>query len=141
MAVAELVEQVKGLSDEDRTEFFTQSFEGLSVMNVITLVKHLEEKWDVKASGGGGMMMAAPAAGGGGDDDAEQTEFDLILKEAGQKKIAVIKEVRSITGQNLKDAKAMVDKAPITIKAKMSKEDVEKAKGALEEAGGTVEVK
>ncbi len=141
MAVAELVEQVKGLSDEDRTEFFTQSFEGLSVMNVISLVKHLEEKWDVKASGGGGMMMAAPAAGGGGDDDAEQTEFDLILKEAGQKKIAVIKEVRSITGKNLKDAKAMVDKAPITIKEKMSKEDVEKAKGALEEAGGVVEVK
>mgnify|MGYP005660917895 CR=1 FL=1 len=142
MAVAELVEQVKGLSDEDRTEFFTQSFEGLSVMNVISLVKHLEEKWDVKASGGGGVMMVAGGGGGGGgDDDAEQTEFDLILKEAGGKKIAVIKEVRSITGKNLKDAKAMVDKAPVTIKEKMSKEDVEKAKGALEEAGAVVEVK
>jgi large subunit ribosomal protein L7/L12 len=111
-------------------------------MNVISLVKHLEEKWDVKASGGGGVMMVAGGGGGGGgDDDAEQTEFDLILKEAGGKKIAVIKEVRSITGKNLKDAKAMVDKAPVTIKEKMSKEDVEKAKGALEEAGAVVEVK
>ena len=141
MAVAELVEQVKGLSDEDRTEFFTQSFENLSVMNVISLVKHLEEKWDVKASGGGGMMMMAAPAAGGGDDDAEQTEFDLVLKEAGQKKIAVIKEVRALTGLALKDAKALVDKAPVTVKDKMSKDDAEQAKGALEEAGALVELK
>ena len=140
MAVAELVEQVKGLSDEDRTEFFTQTFENLSVINVISLVKHLEEKWDVKASGGGGVMMVA-AGGGGADEDAEQTEFDLVLKEAGQKKIAVIKEVRAITGLNLKDAKAIVDKAPVTVKEKMSKEDAEKAKGGLEEAGALVEIK
>ncbi len=139
MAVAELVEQVKGLSDEDRTEFFTQSFESLSVLNVISLVKHLEEKWDVKASGGGGMMMmAGPAAE---TEEAEKTEFDLWLKEAGQKKIAVIKEVRGITGLNLKDAKGLVDKAPIAIKEKMSKEDAEKAKGGLEEAGAVVEIK
>ena len=139
MAVAELVEQVKGLSDDDRTDFYTQSFESLSVLNVISLVKHLEEKWDVKASGGGGMMMmAAPAEEA---DAGEQTEFDLILKEPGQKKIAVIKEVRAITGLNLKDAKALVDKAPVTIKEKMPKEDAEKAKTGLEEAGGLVEIK
>ena len=141
MAVAELVEQVKSLSDEDRTEFFTQSFESLSVVSVIGLVKHLEEKWDVKASGGGGVMIAAAPADGGGDDAAEQTEFDLILKEPGQKKIAVIKEVRAITGLNLKDAKALVDKAPVTIKEKMPKDEAEKAKTALEDAGGVVEVK
>jgi large subunit ribosomal protein L7/L12 len=141
MAVAELVEQVKGLSDEDRTEFFTQTFESLSVINVINLVKHLEEKWDVKASGGGGMMMMAPGGGGGEAEEVEKTEFDLVLKEAGQKKIAVIKEVRGITGMNLKDAKALVDKAPTTVKEKMSKEDAEKAKGALEEAGAVVEIK
>lgn len=138
MAVAELVEQVKGLSDEDRTDFFTQSFEGLSVLNVIALVKHLEEKWDVKASGGGGVMMAPPP------EDVEEgvkTEFDLWLKEAGQKKIAVIKEVRAITGLNLKDAKALVDKAPVAIKEKMPKEEAEKAKTGLEEAGGLVEIK
>ena len=139
MAVAELVDQVNGLSDEDRTEFFTQSFESLSVLNVINLVKHLEEKWDVKASGGG--MMMAPAPTDADADDVVQTEFDLVLKEPGQKKIAVIKEVRAITGLNLKDAKALVDKAPITIKEKMSKEDAEKAKSGLEEAGGLAEIK
>lgn len=141
MAVAELVEKVKGLSDEDRTEFFTQTFESLSVINVISLVKHLEEKWDVKASGGGGMMMMAPGAGGVEEEAAEKTDFDLVLKEAGQKKIAVIKEVRAITGLNLKDAKALVDKAPVTIKEKMPKEDADKAKGGLEEAGALVELK
>ena len=141
MAVAELVEQVKGLSDDEKNEFFAGTFEGMSVINVINLVKHLEEKWDVKASGGGGMMMMAAPAAGGGDDDAEQTEFDLVLKEAGQKKIAVIKEVRALTGLALKDAKALVDKAPVTVKDKMSKDDAEKAKGALEEAGALVELK
>ena len=85
-------------------------------------------------------MMVAPG-GGGDDDDVVQTEFDVVLKEAGQKKIAVIKEVRAITGLNLKDAKGLVDKAPTTIKEKMSKEDAEKAKGALEEAGAVAEIK
>ena len=143
MAVSELVEQVKGLADDDRTEFFTQIFEGMTLINVLNLVKHFEEKWDVKASGGGGVMMVAGGGGGdgGGDDDAEQTEFDVILKEAGQKKIAVIKVVRTLTGQNLKDAKAMVDKAPCTLKEKLSKEDAEKAKAELEEAGAVVELK
>ena len=139
MAVAELVEQVKGLNDDEKNEFFAGTFEGMSVIHVINLVKHLEEKWDVKASGGGGMMMAAAPAEEA--DAGEKTEFDLWLKEAGQKKIAVIKEVRAITGMNLKDAKAMVDKAPVTIKEKMSKDDAEKAKAGLEEAGGLVEIK
>lgn len=142
MAVAEIVDQVKGLSEDDQKEFFANVFEGMSLIHVLNLVKHLEEKWDVKASGGGGMMMMAPAAGGGaGDEEAEQTEFDLVLKDAGQKKIAVIKEVRTITGLNLKDAKALVDKAPVTIKEKMAKDDAEKAKGGLEEAGALVELK
>jgi large subunit ribosomal protein L7/L12 len=143
MAVSELVEKVKGLDATEQTDFFAQVFESMSILNVLALVKHFEEKWDVKASGGGGgMMMMAPAAGGGAAaDDAEQTEFNLVLKEAGQKKIAVIKEVRAITGMNLKDAKALVDKAPITIKEKMPKDDADKAKGALEEAGAVVELK
>ena len=142
MAVAELIDQVKGLNDDDRKEFFAQALEGMSVVHVLGLVKHLEEKWDVKASGGGGMMMMAPAAGGGGgDDDVEKTEFDLVLKEAGQKKIAVIKEVRGITGMALKDAKALVDKAPVTIKEKLPKDEAEKFKTQLEEAGALVELK
>lgn len=142
MAVSELVEKVKGLDATEQTDFFAQVFEGMSILNVLGLVKHFEEKWDVKASGGGGMMMMAPGAGGGGaDEEEEKSDFDLILKEAGQKKIAVIKEVRAITGMNLKDAKAMVDKAPITIKEKMPKDEAEKAKGGLEEAGAVVELK
>jgi len=143
MAVAELVEQVNGLADEDRTEFFTQVFEGMSLVNVLNLVKHFEEKWDVKASGGGGMMMmAAPGGGGaGGGDDEEKSDFDLVLKEAGQKKIAVIKEVKGLLNMALKDAKALVDKAPVTLKEKMPAEEAEKAKAALEEAGAVVELK
>lgn len=142
MAVNELIEKVNGLSTEDRTEFFTQVFEGMSLINVLNLVKHFEEKWDVKASGGGGMMMMAPAAGGAAaDDDVEKTDFDVVLKDVGGGKIAVIKEVRALTGMNLKDAKALVDKAPCTVKEKMPKEEAEKAKASLEEAGATVELK
>lgn len=141
MAVNELIETVNGLSDDDRTEFFTQAFEGMSLINVLNLVKHFEEKWDVKASGGGGMMMAAPAAGGVDDDEKEQTEFDVILKEVGGGKIAVIKAVRVLTGLNLKDAKGLVEKAPCAVKEKVSKEDADKAKEDLESAGAVVELK
>ena len=141
MAVADLLEQVNGLSAEERQELFIGAAEKLSLLEVLGLVKAMEEKWDVKASGGGAVMMAAPAGGGGGDDAEEKTDFDLVLKEAGQKKIAVIKEVRGITGMNLKDAKALVDKAPVTVKEKLPKEEAEKAKGALEEAGAVVELK
>ncbi len=143
MAVAEMVEKVKGLSEDERSEFFTQVLEGMSVIHVLNLVKHLEEKWDVKASGGGGMMMM-PMAGGAAaapDEEVEKTDFDVVLKDSGQKKIAVIKEVRAITGMNLKDAKELVDKAPITIKEKLPKDEAEKAKAALEEAGAVVELK
>ncbi len=88
------------------------------------------------------MMMAGPAAGGGdGDDDKEQTEFDVILKEVGGGKIAVIKEVRALTGMNLKDAKGLVEKAPCAVKEKVSKEDAEKAKEGLEAAGAKAEIK
>ena len=142
MAVSERIESVKGLSDDDRTEFFTQAFEGMTLINVLNLVKHFETKWDVKASGGGGMMvMAGPSAGGDGDDEKEQTEFDVLLKEIGGGKIAVIKEVRALTGMNLKDAKTLVEKAPVMVKEKISKEDAEKAKEGLEAAGAVVEIK
>ena len=143
MAVAELLEQVNALSTEDKQELFIGAAEKLTLVELLALVKAMEEKWDVKASGGGGMMMMAPgaAAGGGGDEAEEKTDFDVVLKEAGQKKIAVIKEVRALTGMNLKDAKALVDKAPTTIKEKMPKEEAEKAQKALEEAGAVVELK
>ena len=79
MAVAELVEKVTGLSEEDRTEFFTQVLEGMSVIGVINLVKHFEEKWDVKASGGGGMMMAAPVADAIAEDRTDRRRFGAIV--------------------------------------------------------------
>lgn len=145
MAVSELVDKVSALGEDERKEFFAQALERLSLVNVMSLVKHLESKWDVKASGGGGMMMAMPAGGGAAAaepaEEKEKTEWDLILKDAGQNKIQVIKEVRGITGMNLKDAKTLVDKAPATVKEKMNKDDSEKAKKALEEAGATVELK
>ena len=88
------------------------------------------------------MMGAMPAAGGGeAADEDEQTEFDVILSAAGDKKIAVIKVVRELTGLGLKDAKDMVDSAPKAILEKASKEDAEKAKASIEEAGGAVELK
>jgi large subunit ribosomal protein L7/L12 len=143
MAVSELVDKVSALGDDERKEFFAQALERLSLVNVLNLVKHLESKWDVKASGGGGMMMMAPAAAAAAEpaEEKEKTEWDLVLKDAGQNKIQVIKEVRGITGMNLKDAKTLVDKAPCTIKEKMSKDDAEKAKTALEEAGAVIEIK
>ena len=125
------------LSKEDLIE----EIKGMSVLDLADVVKALEEEFGVSAAAPVA-VAAAPGAGGGGEAAAEEKdEFDVVLKDIGGKKIAVIKEVRSITGKNLKDAKAMVDKAPVTIKEKMSKEDVEKAKGALEEAGAVVEVK
>jgi large subunit ribosomal protein L7/L12 len=146
MAVTELLEKANGLGDAEKNELIVGIVEKMTVLGLSNLVKAIETKFEVKASGGGGMMMmAAPAAGGGGggggDEPAEKTEFDLVLKDAGQKKIAVIKEVRGITNLNLKDAKDLVDKAPVTIKNKMTKDEAEKAKQVLEEAGAVIEIK
>ena len=145
MAVAELLEKAHGLGDAEKNELIVGIVEKMTVLGLSNLVKAIEDKFDVKATGGGGMMMMAPMAGGGGGgaeaEVAEKTEFDLVLKDAGQKKIAVIKEVRGITNLNLKDAKELVDKAPVTIKAKMPKEECDKAKALLEEAGAVIEIK
>ena len=145
MAVAELLEKANGLADAEKNELIVGIVEKMTVLGLSNLVKAIEDKFDVKATGGGGMMMMAPMAGAGGgaaaEEPAEKTEFDLVLKDAGQKKIAVIKEVRGITNLNLKDAKELVDKAPVTIKAKMPKDEAEKAKAVLEEAGAVIEIK
>lgn len=145
MAVAELLDKANGLADAEKNELIVGIVEKMTVLGLSNLVKAIEDKFDVKATGGGGMMMMAPMAGAGGgaaaEEPAEKTEFDLVLKDAGQKKIAVIKEVRGITNLNLKDAKELVDKAPVTIKAKMPKDEAEKAKAVLEEAGAVIEIK
>ena len=105
-------------------------------------MKDFEEKFGVTAAAPVA-VAAAPAAGGGdgGGGEEEQTEFDVVLNAAGDKKIQVIKEVRSLTSLGLKEAKDLVDSAPKPVLERVSKEDADKAKAQLEEAGATVEVK
>ena len=112
----------------------------LTVLEAADLAKALEEKWGVSAAAA---VAAAPAAGGGAAAPAaeEQTEFDVILTGDGGKKINVIKEVRAITQLGLGEAKALVEGAPKAIKEGVNKEEAEKIKKQIEEAGGTVELK
>ncbi|GIX31520.1 MAG: 50S ribosomal protein L7/L12 [Porticoccaceae bacterium] len=113
----------------------------MSVMQVVELVKAMEEKFGVSAQAAVA-VAAAPAAGGGEAAQAEEkTEFDIVLKSAGDKKVNVIKVVRALTGLGLKEAKDLVDGAPSTVKEGVSKEEAEEAKKQLEEAGATVELK
>jgi large subunit ribosomal protein L7/L12 len=113
----------------------------LSLMEASELVKMLEDKWGVKAASGGGMMMAMPAGGAAPAAAAEQTEFDVELTAAGDKKIQVIKVVRELTGLGLKEAKDLVDGAPKVVKAGVSKGDAETMKAKLEAEGAKVTVK
>jgi large subunit ribosomal protein L7/L12 len=109
----------------------------MSVMEVVELVEAMEEKFGVSAAA----AVVAGGAGGGEEAAAEQTEFDVVLAGAGDKKVNVIKAVRAITGLGLKEAKAMVDGAPAVVKEGVSKEDAEAAQAQLEEAGASVELK
>jgi len=113
----------------------------MSVMDVVELVSAMEEKFGVSAQAA--VAVAAPAAGGGDGGGAaeEQTEFDVILSAAGDKKVNVIKAVRALTGLGLKEAKGMVDGAPSTVKEGASKADAEDAVKQLQEAGATAEIK
>jgi large subunit ribosomal protein L7/L12 len=113
----------------------------LTVLEAADLAKALEEKWGVSAAAA--VAVAGPAAGGGAAAPAaeEKTEFDVILTGDGGKKINVIKEVRAITGLGLGEAKALVEGAPKPIKEGVNKDEAEKIKKQIEEAGGTVELK
>jgi large subunit ribosomal protein L7/L12 len=112
----------------------------MSVMDVVELVEAMEEKFGVSAAAA--VAVAGPAAAGGEAAAAEEkTEFDVVLTAAGDKKVNVIKVVRSLTGLGLKEAKDMVDGAPSTVKEAANKEDAEAAKKQLEEAGASVELK
>jgi large subunit ribosomal protein L7/L12 len=115
----------------------------LSVLELSELLKEFEERFGVTAAAPVAAVAAAPAAGGpdAGGGDEEKTEFDVILTAAGDKKIQVIKEVRSLTSLGLKEAKDLVDGAPKPVLEKANKEDAEKAKAQLEGAGATVELK
>lgn len=113
----------------------------LSALEISKFVTFLEEYWGVSAAAPA-MAMAAPAAGGeaASDAPAAKSEYDLVLKDAGAQKVAVIKAVKDITGLGLGEAKALVDGAPKTLKEKMPKDEAEAAKKTLEEAGATVEL-
>jgi large subunit ribosomal protein L7/L12 len=111
----------------------------MSVMDVVELVEAMEEKFGVSAQAA--VAVAAAPGAAGGEAAAEQTEFDVILTAAGDKKVNVIKVVREITGLGLKEAKGVVDGAPAPIKEGVEKAEAEEVKAKLEEAGATVEVK
>lgn len=112
----------------------------MTVLELSEMVKELEEKFGVSAAAPVAMMAAGPAAEGGAAAE-EKSEFDVVLTAAGDKKIAVIKEVRAITGLGLKEAKELVDNAPKPVKEGVAKEEAEALKNQLEEAGAQVELK
>jgi large subunit ribosomal protein L7/L12 len=125
------------ITKNDVIEFIS----GMSVLELSELIKEMEEKFGVSAAAPVAMMGAAPAADGAGAAAEEKTEFDVVLTSHGDKKIQVIKEVRAITGLGLKDAKELVESLPKAVKEGMPKDEAEKIKAQLEEAGAQVEVK
>jgi large subunit ribosomal protein L7/L12 len=118
-----------------------ESIKELTVLEAAELAKKMSEEFGIEAAAPVAAAAAAPAGGGDGGAAEEQDEFDVILVGAGDKKIQVIKEVRAHTTLGLKEAKDLVDGAPKPIKEKVTKEEAEKIKAAIEAAGGAVEVK
>ena len=124
------------------TEEWIEELKGISVLELSERIKALEEAFGVSATA---VAAAAPAAGGGGGDgggaEEESSTVDVVLTSAGDKKIQVIKAVRAATGLGLKDAKALVDEAPKPVKEGIERDEADKLKAELEEAGGSVELK
>ncbi len=120
-------------------EELLEAFGEMTLVELSEFVKAFEEKFDVEAAAPVAAVAAAPAAAGAAEE--EKDEFDVVLTAAGDKKIAVIKAVRALTSLGLAEAKALVDGAPKAVLEKAKKEDAEKAKAALEEAGASVELK
>jgi len=129
----------------DKLEAIAKEIENLTALELADLVKGLEDRLGIQASApmGAGMMMMAPGAvaGDAGAAVEEKTSFDVVLADAGDKKISVIKEVRAITNLGLKEAKDLVESAPKPIKEGVSKEEAEELKKKLEEAGAKIEIK
>jgi large subunit ribosomal protein L7/L12 len=125
-----------------KTEDLLDAFKNMTLLELSDFIKQFEETFDVQAAAAAPVMMAAPGGGGGAAEEAEeQTEFDVVLQAAGEKKIQVIKEVRALTSLGLKEAKDLVDGAPKPVLEKVNKETADKAKEQLQGAGATVEVK
>lgn len=131
-AVAEYSAGTKDLGDK---------IVGLTLKEAKELSDYLKDEHGIEPAAGGGAVVMAAGGDGGGEAAAEQTEFDVVLESFGGNKIAVIKVVRGATGLGLKEAKEMVEGAPSKVKEGVSKEDAEKAKAELEEAGATVSIK
>jgi large subunit ribosomal protein L7/L12 len=123
------------------TDDLLDQFKEMTLLELSEFIKQFEETFDVTAAAAAPVMMAAPGGGGASEEAEEQDEFDVILTGAGDKKIQVIKEVRSLTSLGLKEAKDLVDGAPQPVLEKVTKEAADSAKEALEGAGATVEVK
>ena len=135
--MAEATAEIKELGDK---------LAGLTLKQAVDLTTYLKEKHGIEAAAGGVMVAAGPGGGGGGagapaEKEPEKTTFDVILKTAGDKKINVIKVVRTATSLGLKEAKDLVEGAPKTVKENLEKPDAEKLKKELEEQGATVELK
>ena len=133
-ATIEVAAEIKTLGDQ---------IADLTLKQAKDLSDYLKDTHGIEPAAGGGAVMMAPGAGGGdaGGEAAEKTEFDVVMTSFGDKKIGVIKEVRSITGLGLKEAKELVEGVPSKIKEGASKEEAEEAKKKLEEAGAAVEIK
>ncbi len=134
-------EENKKIETPKEFEKLVAELDKMSALEISKFVKFLEEYWGVSAAAPAA-MMAMPAGGteGGAAEESAKSEYDVVLKDAGAQKVAVIKAVKDITGLGLGEAKALVDAAPKAIKEKASKEEAEAAKKALEEAGATVEL-
>ncbi len=132
--MAEVTEEMRTLGDQ---------LAGLTLKQAVDLATYLKETHGIEAAAGGAVMMAGPGGGGAAaaEEKEEKTTFDVVLKAAGDKKIQVIKEVRTATGLGLKEAKDLVEGAPKTVKEGLTKEEAEKLKKALEDQGATVELK
>jgi large subunit ribosomal protein L7/L12 len=113
---------------------------GLTLMQAKELGDYLKDEYDIEPAAGGAVMVAGPAAQGPAEEEEEKTSFDVILKEFGEKKIQVIKEVRALTGLGLKEAKDLVDNVPKPVKEGLSKDDAEAAQKQLEAVGAVVEL-
>ncbi len=132
MSETAFADDIKSLGD---------SIVGLTLKQAKELSDYLKEEHGIEAAAGGAVVMAGGGAGGGEEAAAEQTEFDVVMSSFGDAKLNVVKVVKNLTGASLMDAKKMVEAVPATIKEKVSKEEAEKLKGELEEAGATVELK
>ena len=131
-AVAEVSAETKEMGDKIAEMTLKQAKE---------LSDYLKDACGIEPAAGGGVVMAAAGGEGGGEAAVEQTEFDVVLTGFGDKKLNVVKVVKNLTGASLMEAKKMVESAPATLKEGVSKEDAEKIKAEVEEAGGSVELK